>query len=53
MTEKLESIFMNQEFKYFSQRYHLMCIFIDEQLHLFWFLAHFPRVHNQKPHWIM
>lgn len=27
-----------------------MYIFIDELLHLFWFLAHFPQVHNQKNH---
>lgn len=25
-----------------------MYIFIDEQLYSFWFLAHFPQVHNQK-----
>lgn len=27
-----------------------MYIFIDELLHLFWFLAHFPQVHYQKNH---
>lgn len=25
-----------------------MYIFIDEKLHSFWFLAHFPQVHNKK-----
>lgn len=43
-------MFKNQEFKYFLQCY-FMYIFIDEQIHVFWGLAHFPQVHNQKSYW--